>query len=123
LFIIAALSLAGFPPLSGFFGKLLLVKAGFEAGGTLNYTIIAVSLLVSVLTLYSMAKIWQSAYWGKPVETLRVSYRGMLPSIVLLVALCIFMGLNAAPFMRVFDAAAEQMMNPQVYINAVLGGG
>lgn len=123
LFIIAALSLAGFPPLSGFFAKLLLVRAGFEAGGTINYTVIAVSLLVSVLTLYSMTKIWQAAYWGKPVDTLRVSYKGMLPSIGLLVALCIFMGLNAAAFIRVFDAAAEQMMNPQIYINAVLGEG
>lgn len=123
LFIIAALSLAGFPPLSGFFAKLLLIKAGLEDGGILNYTIIAVSLLVSVLTLYSMTKIWQSAYWGKAVNTLKVSYKGMLPSIGLLVALCIFMGLDAAPFMRVFDAAAEQMMDPQIYINAVLGGG
>ncbi|MFC1994586.1 proton-conducting transporter membrane subunit [Chloroflexota bacterium] len=123
LFLIAALSLAGFPPLSGFFAKLLLIKAGLEAGGNLNYTIVAVSLLVSVLTLYSMAKIWQSAYWGKPVHTRRVSYRGMLPSIGLLVALCIVMGLYATPFMQVSTTAAEQLMNPQIYIDAVLGGG
>ncbi|HSJ90686.1 MAG TPA: proton-conducting transporter membrane subunit, partial [Ilumatobacter sp.] len=50
LFLFAALSLAGIPPLSGFVGKLALVDAGFSAR---SYTIVAVSLVGSVLTLYS----------------------------------------------------------------------
>jgi multicomponent Na+:H+ antiporter subunit D len=123
LFIIAALSLAGFPPLSGFFAKLFLVKAGLEAGGWLNYTIVAVSLVVSLLTLYSMTKIWGATYWGEPKRLLQVSYKGMLPPIAFLVILCVVMGLYSVPFLKLCTAAAEQLMNPQVYINAVLGGG
>ena len=34
LFLVPAFSLAGIPPLSGFWGKLVLVKAGLDAGGT-----------------------------------------------------------------------------------------
>ena len=123
LFLVAALSLSGFPPLSGFTAKLLLIKAGFEAGGWLNYTIIAVSLLVSFFTLYSMSKIWQAAYWGKkasdkPDET-NFSYKALLVPIAFLVGLCIFMGLYAEPFINFFSDAANQMMDPTVYINAV----
>ena len=54
LFLLPALSLAGVPPLSGFFGKLLLVQAGIAAGG---YGIVAIALFVSLLTLFSMNKI------------------------------------------------------------------
>lgn len=49
LFLAAALSLAGLPPLSGFVGKLALVDAGLDAR---SYTIVGVSLAVSLLTLY-----------------------------------------------------------------------
>lgn len=65
LFGLAAMSLAGIPPFSGFVGKLALVEAGFDAGA---WPIVAVSLLASLLTLYSMTKIWNGVFWGK-VET------------------------------------------------------
>jgi multicomponent Na+:H+ antiporter subunit D len=123
LFLIAALSLAGFPPLSGFCAKLLLIKAGLEAGGYLNYIIVATALIVSLLTLYSMSKIWGAAYWGKPVKIAKVSYRGMLPPIAFLVILCIFMGVYPEPLVNLCFEASEQLMAPQIYINAVLGGG
>jgi len=60
LFLIPALSLAGMPPLSGFWAKFILLKAGFE---TENYLIVVVALLVSLLTLYSMTKIWTEVFW------------------------------------------------------------
>ena len=123
LFLIAALSLSGFPPLSGFTAKLLLIKAGFEDGGWLNYTVVGVSLLVSLLTLYSMSKIWQYAYWGKRKEEIadeaNTSYKILLVPIAFLVGLCIFMGLWAEPFIDIFTEAANQLMDPQVYIDAV----
>jgi multicomponent Na+:H+ antiporter subunit D len=63
LFLVAAVSLAGVPPFSGFLAKLALVEAGLGAGQGL---IVAVALLVSLLTLYSMLKIWNEAFW-KPL--------------------------------------------------------
>jgi len=38
---VPAFSLAGIPPLSGFWGKLVLVKAGLEAG---QYAVTAIAL-------------------------------------------------------------------------------
>lgn len=60
LFLVGALSLAGIPPLPGFWAKLTLIRAGLEAG---QYGIVAVALGVSLLTLYSMTKIWHEVFW------------------------------------------------------------
>jgi multicomponent Na+:H+ antiporter subunit D len=60
LFLIPALSLVGIPPLSGFWAKLLVLQEAI-AQGRAAWT--AVALLVSVLTLYSMMKIWMEAFW------------------------------------------------------------
>jgi multicomponent Na+:H+ antiporter subunit D len=60
LFLIPALSLVGIPPLSGFWAKLLVLQEAI-AQGRVAWTVVA--LLVSVLTLYSMMKIWMEAFW------------------------------------------------------------
>ncbi|HVM15771.1 MAG TPA: Na+/H+ antiporter subunit D [Egibacteraceae bacterium] len=65
LFGVAALSLAGLPPFSGFVAKLALVEAGLAGG---HYTVVTAALVVSMLTLYSMSKIWAGAFWGAPTE-------------------------------------------------------
>jgi multicomponent Na+:H+ antiporter subunit D len=75
LFLLPALSLAGIPPLSGFVAKLALLDAGVAAG---RYLVVGVSLLVSLLTLFSMSKIWgvpSGGQAGKPCR-LRVALLG-----------------------------------------------
>ncbi|MFZ5439264.1 MAG: proton-conducting transporter membrane subunit [Myxococcota bacterium] len=67
LFLVPALSLVGIPPLSGFWAKLLLLEVAI-AQGRIAWTVVA--LVVSVLTLYSMLKIWLEAFWKPhPGET------------------------------------------------------
>ncbi len=63
LFLLPALSLAGVPPFSGFVAKLAVVDAGVDARG---YGMVALALAVSLLTLYSMTKIWANVFWGAP---------------------------------------------------------
>src|SRR5690554_5091965 len=65
LFLIPALSLAGIPPLSGFFAKFVVVRATLESS---EYLVAAVALLVGLLTLYSMIKIWAEVFWKKVPE-------------------------------------------------------
>ena len=65
LFLISALSLAGIPILSGFWAKLVLVRAGLGSGA---WTITAVALATSLLTLFSMMKIWTEAFWREPTD-------------------------------------------------------
>lgn len=60
LFLIPALSLVGIPPLSGFWAKFMILDEAI-AQDRVAWTFIA--LLVSVLTLYSMMKIWMEAFW------------------------------------------------------------
>lgn len=62
LFAIPAMSLVGIPPLSGFWAKLLILRTTI-AGGYVLWTIAAV--VVSILTMYSMMKIWFEAF-AKP---------------------------------------------------------
>jgi multicomponent Na+:H+ antiporter subunit D len=65
MFLLSALGLAGIPPLSGFISKFALVYAGIIGG---HYTIVAVSLVASLLTLFSMIRIWMGAFWSPPEE-------------------------------------------------------
>ncbi|UJF24027.1 hypothetical protein L0B52_06705 [Suttonella sp. R2A3] len=59
LFAIPAMSLVGIPPFSGFWAKLLILQETV-AGGYMLWTIAAV--VVSILTMYSMMKIWFEAF-------------------------------------------------------------
>ncbi|WP_432159538.1 Na+/H+ antiporter subunit D [Streptomyces sp. NRRL F-5630] len=63
LFFVPAMNLAGIPPLSGFIGKLELLRAGAQSGGGWAWTLVAGSVATSLLTLYVMAKVWNLAFW------------------------------------------------------------
>ncbi|MCK6538728.1 MAG: Na+/H+ antiporter subunit D, partial [Anaerolineales bacterium] len=126
LFLVPAMSLAGLPPLSGFFAKLSLVRAGLEAG---QFVIAATALGVGLLTLFSMLKLWNEAFW-KPASYSavgtgakpRLILRDWLFSIAFLAAITILIGLGAGPAFDVALQAGEQLMDPSIYIRAVMGG-
>jgi multicomponent Na+:H+ antiporter subunit D len=125
LFLVPALSLAGVPPLSGFHAKLFLVRAGLEEG---RWVVIAVALAVSLLTLYSMTKIWNEAF-AKPqplgIPTLPVSRRALALRVVpigALAALTVVIGLVPGLLFGLSARAAEQLLDPSAYVAAVLGG-
>ncbi len=65
LFLVPALSLVGIPPLSGFWAKLLILRAALAQG---QIAWAAAALIVGVLTLYSMLKIWLQAFWAPHPE-------------------------------------------------------
>lgn len=127
LFLVPALSLAGIPPLSGFWAKFSLVKAGFAAEAWL---ITGVSLFVSILTLYSMMKIWNEVFWKElpkdipeidRYSSISRNKKIMLIAPTVALAVCtLVIGFYTAPF---FDAAAEsarELLNKTDYINSVL---
>ncbi|GAA2077884.1 Na+/H+ antiporter subunit D [Streptomyces albiaxialis] len=66
LFFVPAMNLSGIPPLSGFLGKLGLLRAGVADGGTMAYVLVAAGTATSLLTLYAMAKAWNLAFWRAP---------------------------------------------------------
>ncbi|KPJ77338.1 MAG: NADH/ubiquinone/plastoquinone [Deltaproteobacteria bacterium SG8_13] len=128
VFVISAFSLAGIPPLSGFWAKYILVLNSLQIE---SYPIAATALVVSLLTLFSMAKIWAGAFWGEPPDsststvappsapnlfTKAVLYGPMF----LLAGLTLTIGLMTEPFMALAVRAADQLMDPAPYIQAVL---
>jgi multicomponent Na+:H+ antiporter subunit D len=118
------MSLVGLPPLSGFFAKLILVRAGLETG---QYALVSVALGVSILTLFAMLKLWEEAFW-KPAPELAamgapdMNIRAWLFPIAFLAALTVIIGLGAGPIFRLALQSGEQLMNPLIYIQAVMGG-
>ena len=126
LFLVPALSLAGIPPLSGFWAKFLLVKASLDIGA---YMIAATALVVGLLTVYSMTKVWAEAFWKPhpagtaPVMVLldqRERLALLLP-IAALAALTVAIGLFPEPFVAFAERAAGQLLDPTAYVRAVLG--
>jgi len=130
LFLIPAFSLAGVPPLSGFFGKFVLIKAGFESG---NFLVASVALLVGLVTLFSMIKIWNEAFWKNQPEKedhvqpdnsaetqLKPAVLMVMPAVILAL-LSIAMGIAAGFFFNFAMIAADQLLHPAQYIKAVLG--
>ncbi len=129
LFLIPALSLAGIPPLSGFWAKLTLAQAGLEIS---QYLIVATALVVGLLTLFSMTKIWAEAFWKPQVQTSLTAEvgptgRGNAPLAVLLIPvmmlalITIIIGVATEPFMLLATRTADQLLDPDVYVQAVLG--
>jgi multicomponent Na+:H+ antiporter subunit D len=125
--LVPALSLAGVPPFSGFAAKLALVEAGFS---TEAWTVVGVSLAVSLLTLYSMSKVWAGGFWGEVEidpdgEAHTVSRLGGPPLMVWpTVAMVVFgvaIAVWAAPIYRLCERAAAGLLDPAEYLRAVLG--
>jgi multicomponent Na+:H+ antiporter subunit D len=120
-FLVPALSLAGVPPLSGFWAKLLLIKAGLDAS---QWVPVAVALAVGLLTLYSMTKIWAEVFWKAAPEGTAArsgSPRGALVTIWGMAVVTIAMGLGVGPVFEMCARAGDQLANPSAYIAASLG--
>ncbi len=122
LFIIPAFALAGFPPISGFFAKFMLLKAGIESE---QYLITAVAILTGFLTLYSMIKIWNEAFLKKQPEgkllsvVVKLKFSDYVP-LAILAGASVLMGIFASSVFDYVMQAGNQLIEPSAYINAVL---
>ncbi|MEQ8474194.1 MAG: proton-conducting transporter membrane subunit [Marinoscillum sp.] len=126
LFTISAFSLAGIPPLSGFWGKFILAKSGLESE---QYFIVFVSLMVGLLTLFSMTKIWKHAFWSNTPEgedmqltqpqLFKNKYMLLVASLFLTVC-TLWLSLYPDLALMLSQKASEQLLDPQVYIKKAL---
>ncbi len=106
LYLVAAFSLVGLPPSSGFWGKFLLVQEAFAQH---RYAWGGVALAVGALTLYSMLKIWLEGFWKPhPRALLCVPAASLAPAYVavaVLVLVLLALGFYPEPFIRYAGAA------------------
>lgn len=128
LFLVPALGLAGVPPLSGFVPKVALAQAGFADGQTI---IVAVGLVVSLLSLFSVMKIWIGVFWNPADEHPRgvvhtVGRAGgpvlMVGPTVALALVSLAIAAAAGPIYELCERTAADLLNPSSYRAEVLGG-
>jgi multicomponent Na+:H+ antiporter subunit D len=127
-FLVSALALAGMPPLSGFWAKLLVIRATLESH---HYAMAILAAVVGLLTLFSMIKIWAEVFWkpapapkepgGKALVGGQVSV-WMLAPVLVLAGITLVLGLCMEPVIRFAEIAAGQLLDPRAYVTAVLGG-
>ena len=90
---IASASIAGIPPFSGFWSKLILVIAAIQAG---FYWVAAIIVFVSLCTLIMYLKVQRYVFLGELPENLqqtKESKNSMLVAMIFLACLCVLMGL------------------------------
>ncbi|WP_226643551.1 Na+/H+ antiporter subunit D [Mesobacillus subterraneus] len=119
-FFIATLALAGVPPLSGFAGKLMIVRSGFE---TESYIGAFVVLMSSLLVLFSVMRIFIRGFWGTPrayKNEDEAPVKWLLVTPAILTVFAVLYGFGTEAIYPVISTAAETLANPEIYINAVL---
>lgn len=120
-FFIAALSLAGIPPLSGFFGKLLIVQGGVAEGSLFGPLLI---LLSSLFVLFSVIKIFLYGFWGEEKRAyngpLVPHMKKLIVPTFLLVAVAVAYGFGAEAIHPFITQAIEPLVQPEIYIDAVI---
>jgi len=122
LFAVASFSLAGLPPMSGFFSKFVLFSAAVRVGGLSGYGLLAVGVVGGLFTLYSMVKIWRFAFQGTPASggTSRPVAGGLYVGPAVLVIVSLLMGVGGGGLMNATSRAAHQLLHPASYVQRVL---
>jgi multicomponent Na+:H+ antiporter subunit D len=125
LFFVPAMNLAGIPPLSGFLGKLGLLEAGVAVGTPLAWTLVAGSVVTSLLTLYALVKAWNKAFWQEPPAEMpqRRVPTAMIGATSALVAFSLLLTAGAGPLYAYAERAAVALRERTPYIIAVLPEG
>ena len=121
IFLLAALSLIGIPPLSGFWAKVLIIDASLHHDAAL---VIGFVVVASLLSFIPLIRIWSEAFWkarpaGSTAATATISSAALTPVIVLSV-LMLLLGLMPGGVITLTDVAAQQVMSPEAYLNSVL---
>ncbi len=124
IFLLQALSLAGIPPLSGFWGKYMIIVEGVRQK---EWILVLCALVAGVLTLFSMLKIWNGAFWGttakEGVHLEDGRWKTMTAVAGGMTVLSLGIGLGAEFFLKLAHEAARQLLDRTAYIEFMLGGG
>jgi NADH-quinone oxidoreductase subunit N len=105
----AIVSLAGIPPMAGFFGKVLLFKSVLDVapGHPELYALIAVAVVGVVISLYYYFSVIRAIYWGGQSANLSISPVALSTRIVLVacVAGMLVLGIFPQGLVKIADHA------------------
>ncbi len=123
LFFVTAILLAGLPPLSGFIGKFLLLKAALAHPDW--PWIMALVLLGGLLGLIALARGGSLLFFNTPraaAASPKPDVTAPLAPLLGLLLLTLCLTVAAGPLHAMAIATADQLLHPSFYIHAVLGG-
>jgi multicomponent K+:H+ antiporter subunit D len=122
LFFATAILVAGLPPLSGFVGKLLVIRAALAdpAWPWVMGLVLASGLLSVVALARSGSLLFFRPAGPAPASATATEVPALAPAMGLLV-LCLVLLIWANPILGFGQAAAGQLLHPQDYVRAVLG--
>jgi len=147
LFFIPAINLGGLPPFSGFIGKLALFDAAAEVGTPLMYILIIGGIVTSLLTLYTLMRAWNLAFWREDDDATeetgvvdRISYLGdapaaadegarrVIPRIMTattagMVAVTVALTVFAGPLYSLCASIGDALLTPVTLVQLDEGGG
>jgi multicomponent K+:H+ antiporter subunit D len=125
-FLIAAVTVMGMPPLSGFIGKVWLLKATLNA----EYTVVfwPLYLLASLVVLVAVSKAGSTVFWhhqGKATESSKQErvHPAQLVALIILISGAPLMSVFAGPLSEYAIGAATQLHDFKNNINLILSGG
>lgn len=121
LFFIVMLTLAGFPPFSGFIGKFLMAQGALASE---NYVLLIILIGSGICVLYSLLRIFMSCFWGETIQSeteLLPVKKNWIFACLILAFFVVGLGLFSDKIAPYAKDAVEVLQNPEIYIDAVLG--
>ena len=124
LFFLAAIGMAGMPPLTGFLGKLMVLDSARDSDSMA--TIWAVILVTSLVSIVGFARAGSVVFWKSTTIAAPLEPRHSLPALPLVAAAVMVGGMVAltvfaGPVTGYLEATAAALYDPSGYIDAVLG--
>jgi multicomponent Na+:H+ antiporter subunit D len=123
LSLILFLAACGLPPFSGFWPKLILVKASLDVGA---WWLAAAILIAGFVTTLAFGRVFLLAYWRPATESaetyVAIGWRPLLP-LILLCALVVGIGILPERLLALTQSAAAELTDPYAYIQSVFPGG
>jgi len=120
-FVIGALAISGVPPFNGFTSKWLIYKSVYQFSPILA----VIAMLVSIITLASFTKAFESAFTGPRLPEYRDVKevpKSMLVGMAILVAAIVFFSLFPGLIVdRMISPATDALINQATYVNAIVG--
>lgn len=120
LFFIGAAAVIGMPPLSGFIGKVLLMRAAVTDEQT--FWLWFILLAASLVMITALSRSGSTIFWRTENRTAKAEKadRGALLAVIVMFSTSLVLSLGGAPVTRYTQALAEQVKTPGIYIDAVL---